>query len=557
MKLGQLLATSLAGAAVTPAAVAQTWESCGAIYSWDGEGPRDQFGLIVRSAGDTDGDGIEDIVAGAPTNSAGGFRAGRGYVYSGADGSLRFTITGSPGENLGYFAHCAGDVNADGFDDVVFGAPDVEGILAGAAYVVSGIDGSILYALSGETAGDQFGRTVNGVGDVDADGHDDIGIGASRFSGLGPGRGRAYIISGADGSTIYQFDGTTNGDWFGSGIATLSDRNGDGHDDFIIGADQGFVGRGRAYVYDGATGQRIWTLRPPSSGAVFGRNILGTVGDLNGDAVPDFFVSDFADSSLRGRIRVYDGDTFAILYEIVGDAAGDTLGTGSGRAEGDFDGDGVDDLLFGALGAGGQGRGQVCIFSGVDGEPLGTFNSDVAGSGFGFAAAGLGDVDGDSWPDFVAGSPTFGGLRGGLHVISGRPSPPRATCTGGVNSTGNETKLRHRRSLSLAINELQLEVSGAPINTLGVFVFGAQGVAPGGSANLMCVAAPWFRASGIAPTDASGSVALDIDLSTQPFASGASAVTAGSTWHFQYWCRDAAGSSSFNASNGLRVTFCP
>ena len=141
------------------------------IYTFDGDSAGDELGRSVSGAGDVNGDGFDDLIV--------GFRGAR--VFSGADGSIIYTFHGdSAGDQFGYSVSGAGDVNGDGFDDLIVGAQgdDNNGTTSGSARVLSGVDGSILYTFNGDSASDWFGNSVSGAGDVDGDGYADLIVGA-------------------------------------------------------------------------------------------------------------------------------------------------------------------------------------------------------------------------------------------------------------------------------------------------------------------------------------------------------------------------------------------
>ena len=138
------------------------------LREWLGEGPGDQFGWIARSLGDVDGDGAEDFVTSAPTWAGTGKDAGRVYVYSTKTGKLLWKVDGAAAEELGTGVELAGDTNKDGVPDVVAGAPG-----GGKSYVYSGKDGHVLQTLTAENKSDTFGRHVTFAGDVDHDGYDE------------------------------------------------------------------------------------------------------------------------------------------------------------------------------------------------------------------------------------------------------------------------------------------------------------------------------------------------------------------------------------------------
>ncbi len=157
------------------------------VREWDGEGANDQFGWIARNIGDVDGDGVNDVVTSAPGVKTDGPNAGRVYVYSTKSGRLLWTADGHAGDRLGTGIEAAGDTNGDGVPDVVAGAPGAD-----KAYVYSGRDGRVLLTLAGEAKGDGFGSHTDGVGDVNHDGHADVIVGAPRSNAGGQG-GRAGV----------------------------------------------------------------------------------------------------------------------------------------------------------------------------------------------------------------------------------------------------------------------------------------------------------------------------------------------------------------------------
>ncbi len=156
------------------------------IREWDGEAANDQFGWIARSIGDVDRDGVPDFVTSAPTSNAGGENSGRIYVYSTKSGKLLWKADGHANDQLGSGLEAAGDVNADSVPDVIASAPG-----AGYANIYSGRDGRLLRTFKAENVNDDFGRHVAGVGDVNRDGFADVLVGAPNNSAVGDKAGRA------------------------------------------------------------------------------------------------------------------------------------------------------------------------------------------------------------------------------------------------------------------------------------------------------------------------------------------------------------------------------
>ncbi len=335
-------------------------------FAIDGETGGDRCGLAVAGAGDVDGDGRGDLIVAAPY-APGGSEFGRVYVVFGkADGLAvalsdvaagigGFVIDGEDdGDRAGASVAAGGDIDGDGLSDIVVGAPgaNAQGPSSGRVYVVFGkADGESVplanvvagdggFAIDGEAAADQAGASVGGAIDVDGDGLHDVIIGAP---GAGADAGRAYVVRGksdgdpvllsnvSDGGAGFRVDAGSPNFAVGSSVAGLGDTNGDGLDDFVLGApganDSGDAS-GRAYVVYGKVGAQPVDVEALATGD-------GTLG-----------------------------------YVVIGATAGDQMGRAVGPA-GDIDGDGRSDILLGAPGASeaGPSAGRVAVVGGVVTEP--------------------------------------------------------------------------------------------------------------------------------------------------------------------------------------------
>ncbi|HEY3765141.1 MAG TPA: FG-GAP-like repeat-containing protein [Gaiellales bacterium] len=371
------------------------------------------FGWAVSELRDVNGDGVTDVVIGEV--DGGPKQQGRVWVYSGRTGHLLFRRSGRPGEQNGYAIGDAGDVNGDGVSDVVSGAPGQANDV-GHAYVYSGATGRTIVRLRGHHQGDAFGAAVSSAGDVNGDGVPDLLVGAP---GNGTTAGHAYVISGRTFRVIRVLSAHRPGDEFGDGVAHTADLNGDGVPDLIVGASGAKPGHGAVYVYSGRTGRLLFRIRGERGNAAFGQFFVAGVGDVNGDGVPDIYVGDYASSNAGqagGYAAVYSGVDGARLHAWRG-AAGE--GLGPGRSAGDVNGDGVPDIIVGAYTSsdGAPAAGKVQIFSGATGKRLRTITSETPNENLGFDAVGIGDTNGNGTPDFLVSAAN----RDTVYVIDGGP----------------------------------------------------------------------------------------------------------------------------------------
>ncbi len=464
-----------------------------------GDAADDQAGYSVSSAGDVNGDGYDDLIIGAYQGDDGGVDAGEAYVVFGkkngfgteveTNGNKRqvidltsltaadgFIIQGDAADDqAGYSVSSAGDVNGDGYDDLIIGAPhdDAGGVSAGAAYVVFGkaagfgtavdngagtnrqvIDLTSLTAdqgfiIQGDAAGDQAGYSVSLAGDVNGDGYDDLIVGAYQGNDGGVDAGAAYVVFGkaaefgtavdngvgtnrqvidltsltADQGFIIQGDATM--DKAGVSVSSAGDVNGDGYDDLIIGAyqgDDGGIDAGEAYV-------------------VFGKAAgFGTA--VNNGADTNRQVIDVASLTADQGFIIQGGTYF--------DKAGYSV-----SSAGDVNGDGFDDLIIGAHSGNGNGLdvGTAYVVFGkadgfgssdADGRAVIDLSSLTAVDGFviqsntrnkatAVSVSAVGDVNDDGFDDLIVGA-YQGGDAGEAYVIFGKAMPGG---TASVNTTGD------------------------------------------------------------------------------------------------------------------------
>jgi len=398
------------------------------IHEIEGETAGEEFGWVARAVGDLDADGVVDFAATAPGRGGG---AGRVSAWSSRTGRMLFSADGKRGDRLGNSVAPAGDVDGDGVGDVVVGAPGGTD-RPGYALVLSGKSGALLLRLDGEAAGDQFGLGVCGAGDLDGDGRAEIAVSAWRSDGPGgaaPDAGAVTVHAGRGGGVLLRLRGERAGDLFGSGLDSAPSSEGRL---LAVGAmDAGPGRRGRVSVFriDAKAATPAFSFEPAESGADLGQYFVAFAGDFDGDGVPDVLASDFADragGANTGRVLVRSGRDGRGLLDLPGRRPGEGFGTSRGVC-GDVDGDGRADAIVGAWqnGDGAPSGGRCYLVGGKDGGVLATWTSRMDQDTLGFDAVGLGDVDGDGGTDFLltaAWSEVHGPRTGRLWVVAG-PAP--------------------------------------------------------------------------------------------------------------------------------------
>lgn len=297
----------------------------------------------------------------------------------------------------------------------------------------------VLHTLEGEAAGDLFGWVSAPLPDLDGDGAQELVVGAPGHSSVGSGRGRVYVYSGRSGLELFRADGDADGVGLGQSMRALPDLDGDGIAELVAGGLGTPTTRGAVYVYSGASGGLLRTLRLGAPGDGFGYAVDG-LDDLDGDGLPEIAVGAPAQSSAgagAGRVVVLSGADGSLLRSFLGADAGDLFGSAVARL-GDVNGDGVNELVVGAPAAGASANGLVYVYDLVTGTPLyAPLVPDASANQFGqYFAADVGDTDGDGWPDLYVGDYADGAAARGKAYLFAGPSGARLLTLTGQNGAG-------------------------------------------------------------------------------------------------------------------------
>ena len=444
---------------IDPLATSVTWTATG-----DREGA--SFGTSVAGAGDVNGDGYADMIVGAPDYSNGQSGEGAVFVYYGSSSGLRATHDWKVESNqadaaFGTSVASAGDVNGDGIDDVIIGAPGYAngGANAGAVFVYYGSKPAGLSANPSSGTGPSlqpgwkvvfsqseanFGTSVATAGDVNNDGVDDVIVGAPDYT-RDPvnqvSQGAAFVYHGSKPNGLSQ-----EHDWkveadkanavFGTSVATAGDVNGDGYADVIIGA-PGYTNdhskEGAAFVYHGSKENGLsttadWRVESNQTEASLGWAVA-SAGNVNGDDYDDVIIGapwyDNGQTS-EGAVLVYHGSKSGLStvlssptgpipnpdWRVESDQENAGLGWSVATA-GDVNKDGYAEVIVGApwYRNGQTDRGAAFVYHGSASGLNSTFNwsseSNQENSYFGYSVATAGDVNKDGYSDVVIGAPWY------------------------------------------------------------------------------------------------------------------------------------------------------
>ncbi len=386
------------------------------------------FGFSASTAGDINNDGYDDVIVGAYYHNSG---TGHAYIYYGGssmDNVADITMTGEGTSNyFGYSVSDAGDVNNDGYDDVIVGAYGYNSNV-GRVYIYYG--GNFMNNISditidGEGSSSHYGYSVSNAGDVNNDEYDDVIVGAGGYHAL---KGRTYIYYGGssmDSSVDVTMDGEGYYNYFGFSVSTAGDVNSDGYDDVVIGAEGYSSSTGRSYIYYGGslmdnTADIIMTGETTSN--YFGRTV-SIAGDVNNDGYDDVIVGAYGYNSSTGRTYVYyGGSSMDNTVDII--MTGETTNSNFGYSVsdvGDVNNNGYDDVIVGAYGYN-SSTGRSYVYYGgssMDNNSDITMDGEGTSNWFGYSVSTAGDVNNDGYGDIIVGSTEYNTFTGRAYVYFG------------------------------------------------------------------------------------------------------------------------------------------
>ena len=406
---------------------------------WSAEGDKwdSRFGCSAASAGDINGDGFGDIVIGASNYDNGQLREGAAFIFMGSATGPAMTPSvildsNQTDSGFGCSVASAGDVNGDGFSDVVVGAVNYDNGQSdeGAAFLYHGSASGLVTAPAwigeSDVPDSKYGISAASAGDVNGDGFSDVVVGASNYANGQYSEGAIFLYHGSASGLSATASGVIESGWaysfFGRSVSSAGDVNGDGFSDVIVGQPSygnGEAEEGAAYLFLGsATGlasTASWMEESDYPYAFFGQAV-SSAGDVNGDGYSDVVVGARGYEANRGRAYLFEGGPGGLSNSPAwigqGGSGGDMFGISAGCA-GDVNGDGYSDIIVGATGYdnGQNDEGAVYLYlgsaSGPAASPNWTAESGQSGSNYGTSASSAGDVNGDGYSDVIAGADCY------------------------------------------------------------------------------------------------------------------------------------------------------
>jgi hypothetical protein len=516
-------------------------------------------GVRCRILGDATGDGVAEVIySSANANTSYGSSTGLVRVFRGTTFQLLQSIEGTvPWAHFGIPAEGVGDVDGDGLSEMLVGAPDLVGPAPSAGVgelrVISVVNNTVLWTSLPSWPSQRM--SAAGVGDIDADGIADVASGISLSATVR----RVSVQSGVDGHELLSISGSgfLDGESFGSSVGGTGDVDGDGVLDVISWA----FGK-RVWVNSGASGVLLHTFTSPyviPSG--WFANQARIIEDVDADGRDDIVISDpraiVLPAGSVGALDTRSGADGSLLWRVIGQKKSQLFGERF-ESVGDFNGDGIADLAVATASDGtvALGAGKVTVISSQNGIPLQEIYGSTVGENFGGAVDGGSDVNGDAYPDLLVGVPNAndaGPLFGALRIYSGM-------LTYGTASAGpllDSPKIRHIGGLPILGNvTFAVTIENGPGASPGLLLIGAGATSIAtGSGTLLVDPIGSFVINpillgGVNGVAGSGSTTIQTGVPNVP------------TWaHLEFfaqaWLSDASAPGGFTHTEGLKLHLLP
>ena len=479
-------------------------------FTINGISEGDFLGFSISSAGDINNDGYDDIIIGAPNaNNNGLDNVGQSYIIFGKssgfptnfdlstlNGNNGFIVNGiTAGDVLGVSVSSAGDINNDGYDDIIIGASGVNSstgqtyVIFGkssgfsASFDVSNLDGTNGFRINGISVGDNLGFNVSSAGDINNDGYDDIIIGAYEANSS---QGQTYVVFGkasgfnpdlylftldeSNGFTIY---GINADDGLGYSVASVGDINNDGYDDIIIGAVGANSSQGASYVVFGKAsgfgssldlstlnGNNGFTINGISGLSNLGYHV-SSAGDVNNDGYDDIIIGAYDVNNITGQNYVIFGkasgfDATLDLSNLDG-KNGFTINGISGQPTffdrnfskaGDVNNDGYDDIIIGSFNGNNKAGQSYIIFgkakfaasldlSNINGKNGFIINGINSNDFSGISVSDGGDINQDGFDDTIINALVVNNFTGQTYVVFGTGITTDSASWGDLDNDGD------------------------------------------------------------------------------------------------------------------------
>lgn len=387
----------------------------------------DGFGASLLELPSLDGDDVSEIAVGAPTESSSTGMSGALRIFSGASGHLLRVLYGKQDrEYFGWSTALLSDLDGDGKDDFLVSAPargKGEQPGTGAVSAYSSATGKLLYEVSGQNPFDYFGWSITVLSDSNGDGIPEVAVGAPGANVTGKDSGKVIILSGKDGSVLGQLDGQSKEDLFGTTLSSLTDVNGDGIDEVVVGSPHGESYHGIIQVFSGDSRQELYRFSDEMEQAQLGSS-LATIGDLNSDGFHDILAGapswgTGSPQSSFGKLYALSGKDGKVIFAREGHSEFERFAE---RVAGlpDLSGDKIPEI---AVLRREKFDLMLQVLSGSDGDVIwekGPFDNYSVDEDISLSP--ISDYDGDGTTDILLGVPNRGGENSpsNVYLLSGK-----------------------------------------------------------------------------------------------------------------------------------------